>query len=569
MDSPRQRLRRQQRLEDLEAAALRALTGDAALHYRGRRLHRGQRALGIHAPHLRLTEDCTDLAAYRGVTDGMALRLLHSDADLHRRQCPEAPVERLIFELLEQLRVESLVAAMPGMAANLQQRFTAWSSAFHHSGLTEGALGILLYSVAQICWSRLMAKPVLAETEDLIEATRAAIVPHLGTALAGLRRHRHDQAAFAPCALAIARWVGDAVRQATPPNDGDDQDETVQQGFALLLDVDDDEQDNGVALASSGHSKAFSDTARRYRVFTTAFDSEVAAGTLVRSALLEEYRERLDARIAAQGINLRRLARQFTARLSLPQRDGWRFGEEEGQLDGRRLAQLITSPAERRLFRREQYKPRADCLVSFLIDCSGSMKAHSEALAMLIDQLARALDMAGVTTEILGFTTGAWGGGRAQQEWLRRGRPRHPGRLNEVRYLVFKDAERPWRRARRDIGALLKRDLYREGIDGEAVEWACARMRGREEQRRILVVLSDGSPSDSATNLANDRFYLDNHLKEVVSHHECQGDIEILGLGVGLDLSPFYRHHLVIDLAQSLDNALCDEVAGLLTARRR
>ncbi|HET8791317.1 MAG TPA: cobalamin biosynthesis protein CobT, partial [Modicisalibacter sp.] len=306
-----------------------------------------------------------------------------------------------------------------------------------------------------------------------------------------------------------------------------------------------------------------------YRIFTTAYDSEVDASSQVRSALLKEYRERLDVRIAALGINIRRLARLFAAHLSMPQRDGWQFGEEEGHIDGRRLAQLVTSPAERRLFRLEQYKPQANCLVSFLIDCSGSMKMHSESLTLMIDICTRALEMAGVTTEILGFTTSAWSGGRAQQEWMRQGRPRHPGRLNEVRHLIFKDAERPWRRARHNIGALLKQDLYREGVDGEAVDWACARMLGRDEERRILIVLSDGCPMDSATNLANDTFYLDNHLKEVVARHERQGNVDILGIGVGLDLSPFYRHSMTVDLSKALDNALFFEIVQLIGGRHR
>ena len=206
-----------------------------------------------------------------------------------------------------------------------------------------------------------------------------------------------------------------------------------------------------------------------------------------------------------------------------------------GQIDGRRLAQLVSSPAERHLFRQERFQPKPHTLVSLLIDCSGSMKAHIEAVAVLVDIFVRASLQAGINTEVLGFTTGAWNGGRAQRDWLAQGRPAHPGRLNEVSYMVYKDAETGWRRARPAIAALLKPDLFREGVDGEAVDWACARMSGRDEQRRVLIVISDGCPMDTATNLANDAFYLDNHLKEVVARHERQADIDIFGLGVGLD----------------------------------
>lgn len=574
MPTPQQQAQRQQRVEELCAATLRALTGDAALHYRGRRLYAGARPLPMHAPHLRVDPAEDGFADCRAAADGMALRLLHSDADLHRSLCPADPVERLVFELLEQLRVETRVPAdMPGMAANLHQRFENWSRAFYRSGLTEGSLGILLYTVAQMCWSRLTARQVLEDTEDYIEGTRVTLVGALGAALAGIRRHCGDQESFARHALEIARIVGERVRAeraATADDDADTDDEGTQRGFALLLDFDEiDATGDGIAAATTGASKVFEDAALAYRVYTTRFDTEVAAASLVRRALLREYRERLDHRIADQGVNLPHLARMLAAVLAEPARDGWLFGEEEGHIDGRRLAQLISSPAERRVFRQERYLPHADCVVSFLVDCSGSMKAHIEPVAMMIDVLIRALEMIGARTELLGFTTGAWNGGRAYRDWMSRGRPRHPGRLNEVCHMVFKDADRGWRRARADIAALLKANLFREGIDGEAVDWACNRMLAKRAARRILIVISDGCPSDGATALANDPFYLDNHLKDVVARRAQQGAVEILGLGVGLDLSPFYRRCLATDMTQGLDNTLFPDIVQLMGGRHR
>ena len=566
---PQQLARRQQKVEELCAAAIRALTGDAALHYRGHRLHRGTRPLPLGAPHLRPDPQSDDFASFRGAADGLALRQRHSDAALHRTLCPPDPVERLIFDLLEQLRVETFAPPhLPGVVLNLRHRFAAWSGTFHRSGLTEGSLGILLYTVAQVSWSRLNALPVPAATEELIEATRAAVGPVLGGALAGLRRQRGDQARFAPHALELARRVGGMIRAACDEAERDPEDtDGARTAFALLLEFEGAEGD-APAAALTGNSKALEDTGRTYRIHTTRYDREVAAASLVRKAVLDEYRERLDRRIAGLGVNVARLARMLGALLAVPARDGWNFGEEEGQVDGRRLAQLISSPAELRLFRTERHRPVADCIVSLLIDCSGSMKEHIEPVAVVVDVLARALALAGATTEVLGFTTGAWHGGRAQRDWLSHGRPKHPGRLNELCHIVFKDADRSWRRTRPDIAALLKADLFREGIDGEAVEWACRRMLGRREARRILIVISDGCPMDGATTLANDAFYLDNHLKEVVARHEALRDVEILGLGVGLDLSAFYRRSLATDPAREPDNALFGEIVQLIGRRR-
>ncbi|VVD87911.1 cobaltochelatase CobT-related protein [Pandoraea fibrosis] len=555
--SDREAARRAARGEALCAATVRALTGDAALHYSGARLCRNMRPLPLHAPHLQTLPGPADplsaLATLRGAADGAALRLRHSDPALHRRLQPDAPLERLLFELMEQLRCETFIpAGMPGIAKNLRERFEAWSRAMHVTGVAESHVGLLLYTVAQMGWSRLTGYPVVEDTEGLIEATRMAIAPRIGGALAGMRRTRADQTAFATYARELAADIASLIRaaggeSAEDANNGDDEDEKgVRNAFSLFLDFD-EQEDDGITLAHSGDSRVLQASAQGYRVFTNRYDRELYAGTLVRRALLTEFRERLDERIVAQAINVPRLARALKAALAVPQRDGWSFGEEQGRIDGRRLAQLVSSPAERRLFRLEKHTLIAESMVSFLIDCSGSMKAQIEAVAMIVDVLSRALDAAGVTNEILGFTTGAWNGGRARTDWLARGRPRFPGRLNEVSHLIFKDAVTSWRRARSDIASLFKADLFREGVDGEAVAWACERLRARSANRRVLIVISDGSPMDAATNQVNDEHYLDHHLREVVAQQQARGDVEVLGLGVGLDLSPYYRNSLALD----------------------
>jgi cobaltochelatase CobT len=565
------RARHQQRVEELCVAAIRALSGEPDLHFRGRLLHRGHRPVPVHAPQL-YPHDEDDFGSFRGAADGMALRLAYSDLDLHRALSPDDPVERLLFEMLEQFRVETLAPPeLRGVRANLRHRHRRWSLAFHDSGLTGTTRGILLYTVAQICRARVSAEPVLEETEDELENTRGALAPILGHDLAQLRPHRHDQAAYSRHALAIAHRVARMLDDVTADAEEDDPDDSDarEDRAAFPLFVDFDEETGSVPPVAAASRGAREDTREPYRAFTTEYDRQVEVGTLVRPALLRHYREELDDRVTAQGVNIARLARDLRVVLAEPVHDGWTGGQEEGHVDGRRLTQLIASPTERRLFQTPRVEPHADCLVSMLVDCSGSMKEHAESVALIVDVLGRALDLAGISTEVLGFTTGAWNGGRAQQAWQRAGRPARPGRLTELQHIVFKHADVPWRRARRGVAGLLKADLFREGVDGEAVQWACARMAGRPEERRILVVVSDGGPRDSATVLANDEQYLDAHLEQVVLEQEQLGEVAVCGLGVGLDLSPYYGRALALDLGDGVPNSVFGELRQWLATTVR
>lgn len=563
------------RREALCAAVVRALTGDAALHYRGGRLCRQRRPLPLHAPHLHGNAYVDDFASLRGAADGAAARLAHSDAALHRLISPDDRLERLLFELFEQVRCESLAApGMQGLAHNLRCRFESWSRAYCRSGLIDGHLGILVYTVLQVVWSRVTGWPVLAESEGLIEATRAGIAPHVGSALAGLRRQRFDQRAYGEVGRELARRIaamledarGGSALEDEADADARDPDDPLT-SFSLWVDFDesDDLLPGGDATAEGRAPFA---VAHAYRAYTTQFDREVRASALVRAALLRAYREQLDERIAARGINIARVARAMQAVLAVPVRDGWSFGEEDGRVDGRRLAQIVSSPGERRVFVHERVRPRGDCVLGFLIDCSASMKAHVDTVAMVVDTLTRASDQAGLSTEVLGFTTGSWNGGRARNEWLAQGRPPRPGRLNELCHMVFKSADDSWRRARSDIAALFKADLFREGVDGEAIEWACTRLAAHQAARRILVVISDGSPMDTATFQANDACYLDAHLSEVLGRHESLRDVDVIGLGVARDLSVSFRHCLALDPEAPLDTKRLIELAQWIGGRR-
>ena len=560
------RSRRQERLEALCVAAVRAHCGEAGLHFRGGRLQRARGRLPALAPHLNLAFEADDVRSLRGAADGLGLRLAHSDARLHERLRPQDPAERAVFELLEQFRCEACVpAGMAGARHNLRLRFEAWSLAYLGAGGLETARGLLLFTLAQVARSRLTGDAVHERIEDPLEATRAGLAPLIGIALAGCRRERADQARFAPHALALAAIVGEMLRgDGQAPADAASPAERVpvHLAFGELLDPA-EAGDDAPARAGVGLSPSLDAAAGVYRVFTRAYDRQQAAASLVRAEQLQGYREQLDRRLAGLRLRISTLAREWQALLARPHIDGWDGGLEEGRIDGRRLAQLVSSPTERRLFRAEREAPAADAVVSLLIDCSGSMREHIEAVALLVDVLARTLELAGVAVEILGFTTGAWNGGRARRDWLRAGRPPAPGRLNEACHLVFKDADTPWRRARRGIAALLKAELFREGLDGEAVAWAVQRMAGREEARRLLLVVSDGSPMDAATQLANDAHYLDAHLQQVVAGFEARG-AEIYGIGVGPDLSASYARSHVLDLSEPVSDAMVRELMAMV-----
>ena len=576
-DTAVSRARLQQQVEELSVAAIRALAGERDLHFRGRRLHRGAVRLPHFAPHLHPALELDDFASFRGAADGLALRLRHSDAPLHAAHLatlqPEQAAGRLIFDLLEQFRCEALAdVAHAGVVHNLRHRFEAWSEEFHRSGLTDTARGLLLYALAQIARARITAEPVMEATEGLIESTRFALAPEIGVPLAGLRRERRDQAAFAPHALAIARTVGDMLSASGQDGEGPGRpakrDAQPAPAFALLLDPDAQLQD-GIVSVETGNSRVLAGSPDGYRVYTRAYDREVRAATLLRAPVLAAHRERLDARVAAQGANLPRLARALQCLLAEPAEDGWESAQEQGRIDGRRLAQLVAAPTERRLFRTERVAPLCDAALTVLVDCSGSMKVHAEGVAMLAELLLRAAEMVGVRTELLGFSTGAWHGGRALRQWQRDGRPPHPGRVAETLHLVFKDAEEPWRRARRGVAAMLEPTLFREGVDGEAVAWACGRLRSQEARHRLLLVVSDGCPMEGATQLANDENYLDHHLRELVAQQVALGGLSIFGVGVGLDLSPCYGRCQAIDLAAPPGNAVFADLLQLLAARRR
>ncbi len=563
-----------QRVDQLCAAAIRAVSGDPRVHFRGRRLFRDGRRLAVRAPHVHLDPSTVDLDSLRGAADAVALRLRWSDLAAHERRRPAAPAARLLFDLLEQYRVESLAEpAMAGLVANLRHRRRQWSLAFHRSGLTQTETGLLLFTAAQMCRVRICGDAYPEEAETLLESPRFFLAPVIGRHVAAMAASRHDQERYADHALAVALAVRAMLPEGGTFGPGDEPlpPDPLAPPFTLFADLDLDLDGDGggpgaVDPAATGPATAGGATG--YRVFTTTYDRVVPASAGLRPELVEGYRERLDTLVARQRIDVGRLCRQLLALHPEPAAAGWESDHEEGHVDSRLLGRLVTAPGEARIFRVERHDPVPALDVTVLVDCSGSMKEHAEPVAVVVDVLSRALDLVGARSEVLGFTTGAWNGGRAWHDWLRAGRPRHPGRLAEVDHLVFQESGTSWRRARRPIATLLHRERYREGVDGEALAWAAGRAAARAAAGAVVLVVSDGSPMDSATTLTNGDAYIDDHLAAVVAEVEAGGAVGVGAVGTGADLTPWYRHSHVLDLSRGVRNAVLDDVVDVLRRAR-
>ncbi len=494
-------------------------------------------------------EPTVELSVDRGVVDGLGLRIRHSDPTLHHELSPQPILQRVVFDIAEQFRCEALGdPTLPGVSANTTAAFEKWSDTARAAKVAETGVGLLVFTITHMLRARLLRVPTSENVDELIEVTRGNLARLVGHALKELPSLVESQADFAIPAAEIARLVAEMVDDASEAEG--DAPEVIADN-ALLIPIDWDLL-NEIAAESDG-SRFNPDAAASYHVFTTAYDTEVNAGGLYRAAAIRELRTELEGHIEAQAVSVARLAQRLRLLFPVQAADGWSGGEEDGLLDPARFSQLIADPTNRLVHRRERFRPTSDGTVTFLIDTSGSMKAQRyESVAVLVDTLVRALEMAGATSEVLGFTTGAWGGGRAQAEWRAAGSPPDPGRLNEVEHIVYKHADQPWRQARLALATMLRTDHYREGIDGEAIEWAYGRLLQRQERRRALVVISDGAPMDAATANANRDGFLGDHLRAVATRIEAEGLIELGAVGIDLQLDEFITNSISLDLTGTL-----------------
>lgn len=550
------------------------------------------------------------VAEARGAADSAALRLRHHDDRLHARVAPIDVEARAVFDALETARVEALGSrAMGGVRSNLAQLTEARVRGDAIVRARNAEEVPLATAVGLIARERLSgeappraAAAGLKLVSDWIEQKAAAELDALALTL-------DDQAAFAKLSRRLLEDLDLAAAQDPledePPEAGDDaegdeggSEDTAEQsdeGTPGGGDVemrgeeveDQDAQGDSSEEMEAGEEDApagdefsesvFASPSRRnwdlspvtdYKAFTTRFDEIVEAGELCDEEELGRLRAYLDQQMAGLQNVVTRLANRLQRRLMAQQARSWDFDQEEGLLDAARLARVVVSPGHSLSYKIERDTEFRDTVVSLLIDNSGSMRGRPIAIAAICgDILARTLERCGVSTEILGFTTRGWKGGQSREAWLSAGRPPSPGRLNDLRHIVYKRADEPYRRSRRNLGLMMREGLLKENIDGEALLWAHNRLIGRPEERRILMVISDGAPVDDSTASANGGSYLERHLRQVIEWIEKRSTVELIAIGIGHDVTRYYSRAVTIMDADQLAGAMVEQLAQLFESR--
>ncbi len=547
------------------------------------------------------------VAEARGQADALALRLRHHDPRLHAARAPVSDSDaREVFDALEQARVEALGArAMDGVRANLNDLADArvrMDAITRARTLEEVPLAT---AVGLLARQRLTGEIPPEAARKGLDLIAPWIEEKAAAELDALALTIDDQQAFATLSRRLLEDLDLAAEDSSDqaPDEGGDEDRGEDEGPDDSDDADADggaqggdmemrseeaEQDQGEdesadsetdvdeGEATSGAEGA--DTARAnpqrrnwpeepitdYRAFTTRFDEIVSAGELCDEEELNRLRAYLDQQMASLGGVVTRLANRLQRRLMAQQARSWDFDQEEGLLDAARLARVIVSPGHSLSYKIERDTEFKDTVVSLLIDNSGSMRGRPISIAATCaDVLARTLERCGVATEILGFTTRGWKGGQSRENWLSEGRPPNPGRLNDLRHIIYKRADQPYRHARRSLGLMMREGLLKENIDGEALMWAHHRLLTRPEERRILLVISDGAPVDDSTASANGGTYLEKHLRQVIGWIETRSNVELGAIGIGHDVTRYYERAITIMDADQLGGALIEQLAAL------
>ena len=543
----------------------------------------------------------------RGYADAYALRLAHHNEAIDERLQPQGSNARLLFDAVEQARVESIGAnQMAGMANNLAVALEQRCQSRGYAKVTNRDEAPLSAAVALMVREKLTGRPVPDAARALVDLWRPWIEEKAGGDLDKLQSVIDNQAAFAQTTrdiiadLDMGDELGDSADDTSEDNDnqdGDDQDtsDQSQSGQAELPEgasadevdtaegeaEDGDEQsveveagdasDSDMEEPGDGHQPSYPNNlselgAREpaYKIFTGEYDEVISAEDLCDIEELSRLRHYLDQQLQQlQGV-VSRLANRLQRRLLAKQNRTWEYDLEEGMLDTSRLTRVITDPTSPLSYKIEHDMNFRDTVVTLLLDNSGSMRGRPITVAAVCtDVLARTLERCGVKVEILGFTTRAWKGGQSRDRWLTEGKPPGPGRLNDLRHIIYKAADSPWRRARRNLGLMMREGLLKENIDGEALIWAHNRLLGRPEQRRILMVISDGAPVDDSTLSVNAGNYLERHLRSVIENIETRSPVELIAIGIGHDVTRYYRRAVTIVDAEQLGGAMTEKLAEL------
>lgn len=542
------------------------------------------------------------LSALRGDADRAALHLRFHNRALHAKLRPEATATAAVYDMLESVRIEAEGGAdMAGVRYNLWRNFerNCVQRGFDATSLTVAqSLELLARNVIQQVPAPLYLAGALEHARDEL----ALLVPLLRQ----MQANTHDQQDFAKLSLEMITLLtreasaatGDEDQNGSAPGEetsssSEESSQETEQSLPPSTDGESLEKtplppqlqemigSTQQALPQKGEEVTYSPQAphpfnhnekktsdRPYKAYTTQFDEVVSAHTLTNAAELEQLREQLDSKLGKfQGVTARlvgRLQRLLLAR----QARRWLFDEEDGMIDSRKLARVIIHPNYEQLYKREQDTEFRDTVVTLLIDNSGSMRGRPITIAALCsDIISRTLERCGVKVEILGFTTREWKGGHSYKQWVQDGKPRLPGRLNDLRHIVYKSADTSWRKARRNLGLMLKDGILKENIDGEAVLWACERLMARPEQRRILMVISDGAPVDDSTLSTNNGNFLDLHLREVIAKVESQLPIELVAIGIGHDVTRYYKRAVTISEIDKLGETMTEQLVKLFSEK--
>ncbi|RUM02574.1 cobaltochelatase subunit CobT [Rhizobium chutanense] len=588
---------------------VRSIAGDGEVEVTFANERPGMTGERIRLPELSKRPTAHELAVTRGLGDSMALRLACHDEKMHSTMAPQGSDARAIFDVVEQARVESIGALrMEGVAANLRSMTEEKYSKANFTGIERQEDAPVGEAVAMMVREKLTGQRPPASAGKVLDLWRGFIEDKAGAELDNLSSAINDQQAFAKVvrnmlsAMEMAEEYGDDDSQADnddqseqddqPSGDEQDQDEVdedagtdaapvedsevadeqMEDGETEGAEISDDdmmeegEDDSETPGETRRPNTPFSDFNEKvdYHVYTEEFDEIITAEELCDAAELERLRAFLDKQLAHLQGAVGRLANRLQRRLMAQQNRSWDFDLEEGYLDPARLQRIIIDPMQALSFKMERDTQFRDTVVTLLIDNSGSMRGRPITVAATCaDILARTLERCGVKVEILGFTTKAWKGGQARESWLAGGKPQTPGRLNDLRHIIYKSADAPWRRARANLGLMMREGLLKENIDGEALIWAHNRLLARREQRRILMMISDGAPVDDSTLSVNPGNYLERHLRAVIEQIETRSPVELLAIGIGHDVTRYYRRAVTIVDADELAGAMTEQLASL------